>query len=180
MTDLQPFITWPNVITILRAGLIPPLCSSLWSRDLGTFFALVAVFFALDLADGLVARKLGQATTFGRNLDIGVDSLAALCVSIVLFSRGQVPAWFAVPLLTNFAVYIALFVRAARANGWVFVPAKRKNLHAVLGFAWIVFAVIGIYNPLVNTIIVVYLACLVYLTWEYWAQVARASPRQPT
>ena len=71
----EPFWNVPNVITLSRLGLAVFVFSGV---AYGYFFSALILFVAAsvtDALDGYVARKLGQATAIGRQLDPLVDKV---------------------------------------------------------------------------------------------------------
>lgn len=54
----------------------------------------IALICLTDIADGRVARHLGQTSPLGRYLDGEADLLAWLALTVTQIRRGQVPAWF--------------------------------------------------------------------------------------
>jgi len=56
-----------------------------------------------DRLDGIVARRLGQATPFGARLDEAMDGLGLLAAPLVAVAWGRLPPWY---LLLGAAYYI--------------------------------------------------------------------------
>ena len=52
-----------------------------------------------DKYDGILARKYGQVTEWGKILDPVADKVAVAVVAIVLLVLGNIPVWFLVALL---------------------------------------------------------------------------------
>lgn len=95
-----------NAITLLRILLV--VLAIVWLlfapelrpvSSLGTWFVFLTVLFAAatDFVDGMVARKLGQVSRFGRIMDPLADKLLVCGILIVLIVEpsvaGYVPAW---------------------------------------------------------------------------------------
>ena len=95
-----------NCISSLRLLMAPALIYLLW-QDL-FLWSLLLMLGALitDMADGFVARKLGQVTNFGGLLDHGSDALLVLCGLFVFATLNIIP-WF-LPFLVAvaFAQYV--------------------------------------------------------------------------
>ncbi|WP_339975830.1 CDP-alcohol phosphatidyltransferase family protein [Gymnodinialimonas mytili] len=79
-----------NVITLTRLGLTGILFAALFTSAIGawTIFAIAALAFALDGADGWFARRSGLTSEFGARFDMEVDSVLALTLSILAFQSG--------------------------------------------------------------------------------------------
>ena len=88
-------------LTILRLALIAP---TVWLLARGQFIPAAtcyAILIATDVADGIVARRRNESTSFGVFLDPLADVLSTFAVFTVLVLDGLVPLW----------VYLLLVVR---------------------------------------------------------------------
>ena len=72
----EPWRTWANLVTLVRAvaGLALFAVAAARGSEALNFTGL-AVYWVLDIADGAVARALGQETRLGAQLDILADRL---------------------------------------------------------------------------------------------------------
>jgi phosphatidylglycerophosphate synthase len=69
-----------NLVTLSRGALILPILILLaWGRPVAAL-ALYLVAAATDLVDGWLARRTGQASAFGAQLDAAVDNLFSLAI----------------------------------------------------------------------------------------------------
>jgi CDP-diacylglycerol--glycerol-3-phosphate 3-phosphatidyltransferase/cardiolipin synthase len=86
----------PNLVSLLRIPLAAlfPLVSGRPAAAL----AVLALAGATDVADGRIARRLGQVTTTGAIVDPLADKAFALSVVATLVARHALPLW-AVPAL---------------------------------------------------------------------------------
>ncbi len=92
----------PNVLTILRALVIPVIIIGAYSDDATmVLIAIVSVLFAwiIDYFDGYIARKYNQITNFGIFFDPLVDKVLILSMYFVFVDLGFIPIWMAVLLL---------------------------------------------------------------------------------
>lgn len=75
---------------------------------------LVVVLFGLfmlsDLLDGIVARRLGQITEFGKAFDTIADKSLSIPLIVLLFIYRYLPLWFVIAIIIKEAIsiYIAL------------------------------------------------------------------------
>jgi phosphatidylglycerophosphate synthase len=89
-----PFRTVPNAVTLIRtvaAVLLGAL--ALFRADVGLLLAAYAVYWIGDMADGWVARRLGQVTRAGAVFDIISDracTAVAACALVVIDPRAIV------------------------------------------------------------------------------------------
>lgn len=98
----------PNIITMLRIGVIPALFFLLTSP--GATWSLVIAFLFIaaaltDLLDGYIARKYGIVTVMGKFLDPIADKLIVNTAMILMIPIGRIPAWaVAITIIRDLAV----------------------------------------------------------------------------
>src|SRR5512138_3035640 len=91
--------TWPNAVTALRtAAALGCFVAAALLRSEGWAYLGLAIHWALDVADGTLARALGQETRVGAQLDILADRLL-VCGFYATFLR--VHPGLAVPVLLH-------------------------------------------------------------------------------
>jgi cardiolipin synthase len=112
-------LTVPNVLTMSRAALAPLFLVLYVRRDTGAALAVFAVAAATDVLDGLAARILDQRSLLGAWLDPLADKLLEACALVALASRGELPWWLPLLVLSR---DVAQFAGAA----WL-----RSTRHAV-------------------------------------------------
>ena len=69
-----------NLVTLLRALLIAPIFALLLASHHAAALALYVVAASTDVIDGWLARRFGQASAFGAQLDAVVDNLFSLSI----------------------------------------------------------------------------------------------------
>ncbi len=93
---MRSLTTFPNLITIVRLLLAPfifaAIVNGLHQRAL-VLFVLAAV---TDGLDGLLARKIHQATSLGAYLDPIADKILLSGVYLSLAVAGSIPSWLVV------------------------------------------------------------------------------------
>ena len=101
----EPWSTWPNLVTLVRTVVAVGLGVVAVSRtDLRLLALAYAVYWVGDVADGWLARRLGQETRAGAVFDIVGDRACTvlLCAGLVAARPG---AWLvATVFLVSFAV----------------------------------------------------------------------------
>jgi phosphatidylglycerophosphate synthase len=105
-----------NALTLFRLGLIAalgPLCSAAAPGPAAAL--LVLAIFTLDGVDGWLARRRGEASTFGAYFDMECDALLVLVCTLVLYQHGRLGAFILLPGVLRY-VYL-LLVMAAPAPG---------------------------------------------------------------
>ena len=69
-----------NAVTLLRGVLIAPIFGLLWAGQATWALALYVLAALTDLVDGWLARRFGQSSTFGAQLDAVVDNLFSVAI----------------------------------------------------------------------------------------------------
>ena len=141
----EPWGTWANGVTTLRTVLCLALAALAvgWGRQ-DLLLAALAVYWAGDVADGAIARRLGQETRGGALFDVIADRACSLAfwlpwavwhpdvvwpVALYVLEFAVVDAvlsvmWLAWPLLScNYTARVDRLVH--RLNWWA--PAKVLN-----------------------------------------------------
>ncbi len=82
--------TIPNMLTLMRIGLIPLLIAVYFS-SIPYAMPIAAIIFTVagltDLLDGYLARKLNQTSAFGAFLDPVADKLIVSCALVIVVYR---------------------------------------------------------------------------------------------
>lgn len=108
---LTTFWTVPNLITVLRFGLVPVFVWLVVSDHYAWATLVLVVLGATDWIDGYAARRLNQISTVGKWLDPVADRLALIVVAIVFVADGIAPAWLVYSIVIPDVVLII--------NAWV-------------------------------------------------------------
>ncbi len=128
----------PNMITIGRLLLIPPVLMLMHPTDPGRNLAAALVFSvasALDLLDGYLARRWELVTVFGKFVDPLADKIMVAAVLIYLVHNGLVPAWIVVVLLGR-EFYMSGLRSVASSEGVVIAAGeggKAKTVFQLIG-----------------------------------------------
>ncbi|HCP01766.1 MAG: CDP-diacylglycerol--glycerol-3-phosphate 3-phosphatidyltransferase [Alphaproteobacteria bacterium] len=89
-------MTIPNVLTLSRIALIPPVVALLWMDDPEMrwwAFGLFAVISLTDWFDGYLARTLDQASKMGALIDPIADKVLVAALIVGLLARGDIAGW---------------------------------------------------------------------------------------
>ena len=109
--ELLPALGLGNILSISRGFILVIFCGFLFSPwpDVGWRDWLPGLIYTLavlpDFVDGLAARLTDHVTQLGETLDMTIDSIAVLSVSLLSVQYGQVPWWY---LPVGLARYIFL------------------------------------------------------------------------
>lgn len=100
------WLTWANALSILRLAIALP-CA--WTIVHGAW-PVAAVLFAIaafsDYFDGIVARRLGEASSFGGLLDHTIDALFVTTTLAALAVSARVPMVLPPLAIASFAQYV--------------------------------------------------------------------------
>ncbi len=139
--------TASNLMTLARIVLVVPIVLLL--LDTGSdrrllVLSLVAAAALTDLADGYLARRLGQVTELGKIIDPTADKLAVGAVMVVLASQGRVPWWFLGAVLMRDALILSAgaYLRSRRG---LTLQSNLAGKWAVTSIALYILAVIADY-----------------------------------
>jgi len=126
----------PNLLTLLRVGLVPVLVVVLHWPTPGAR-ALAAGCFLLacltDFFDGWLARRHGLTTALGQLLDPLADKLivaAALIMLAAVPPEPRVPAWMAVVIVLRELAVTGL--RGIASSGGVLLPAQELGKYKMI------------------------------------------------
>lgn len=85
----------PNLLTLLRIAAVPVLCLAFWLPQplaAQVSFVIFALAGITDWLDGYLARRLNQASDFGRCLDPIADKILVAAALVLLASSGKLVA----------------------------------------------------------------------------------------
>ncbi len=97
-----------NLVTLSRAVLIAPILALLLAGRPQAALGIYLVAAATDLVDGWLARRTGQASAFGAQLDAVVDNLFSLAIlAFLVLAYPGLPARHPLALTALFAGPVA-------------------------------------------------------------------------
>ncbi|MGZ6276663.1 MAG: CDP-diacylglycerol--glycerol-3-phosphate 3-phosphatidyltransferase [Syntrophales bacterium] len=170
LTEKGARLNFPNLITLLRATVIPVLFFLLLSpgRDGSLIIAGLFVLAALtDLLDGYLARKYEIVTAMGKFLDPIADKLIVNTAMILMIPIGRISAWIvAIIIIRDFVVD---GIRAiSQSEGYVIQASrlgKQKTLCQVFAVSALMihYPFLGIDAHAVGTVIL-YIALVLSVT----------------
>jgi cardiolipin synthase (CMP-forming) len=109
----EPVLTFANVLTLSRMGLVPFLVILIMQGRFGWALTVMIVAGLTDLFDGLAAR-LGQRTVLGAMLDPVADKilLSATFIALTWSSKliAAIPQWVTVLTLSRDAIIVVAVV----------------------------------------------------------------------
>ena len=130
-------MTVPNALTVLRILLIPVMVVLL-IRESDVAAAIVfAVASATDFADGYLARRNRDVTTFGKAMDPVADKLLVIAALVVLVAQDRLAAWVAIVIVVREVAVTLARMQAPEviaAAGW----GKLKTALQVLALFFLI------------------------------------------
>ena len=100
----EEFTNIPNMLTMGRIALIPPVMLLMLEDTPRSAFWAAVLFSAAaitDYLDGYLARKMGLVSLLGKLLDPLADKLIVMATLVVAAQLGHIPGWFVVLLLAR-------------------------------------------------------------------------------
>jgi len=125
MTATPPIWNASNILSLMRIALLVPIIAFLHlalNDPIYNVYAFATMIIAAltDTFDGLLARKLGQITDFGKIIDPVADKIAFVVIlGYLSVTRPAFPAWF-------FIIAVIRDIVIFSAGWWV------KHRHGVL------------------------------------------------
>ena len=83
----------PNLITMVRFLLVPPLVMMMWRGRFGDALVIFAMMGASDALDGFLAKRFGWQTKLGAYMDPLADKLMLVSAFVTLGWLGLLPQW---------------------------------------------------------------------------------------
>ena len=100
----RDFFNAPNLITLVRIGMIPVFLWFTWRESRVDSFIgamIYAVTGTTDFLDGWIARKKGLVTVIGKFLDPLADKLIVMAALVMLVHLGRVAAWVVIVVMAR-------------------------------------------------------------------------------
>ena len=141
----------PNILTIVRFLLIPPILYFIIIDKYISAFVMLTISGLTDVLDGFIARKFNCITNFGKLIDPLADKLTQIAILATLTFKGIIPLWM---LLVVFAKEFFMISGASFLYGKELVVSSRwyGKLATVLFYLAIVSSLfINYYTIHINT-----------------------------
>lgn len=125
-------LTIPNLISLIRLGLIPVFVWLLVGRENPQGAGWLLGFIgATDWVDGYLARRLDQVSEVGKILDPLADRIAVATALIAGLITGDLPAWFAWALIVR-EVVVGIGAIAVALKGHTSLAVRQMGKLATL------------------------------------------------
>ena len=130
----------PNQLTIGRLFLTAFFVAAMSVKfpfHLTTAFFLFVVATLTDYLDGIIARKRGLITDFGKLMDPLADKVLTASAFILLVPLGAFPAWVAIVMISR--EFLITGLRTLASSKGIVLPAERLGKHKT---AWQMVAIL--------------------------------------
>jgi len=171
----------PNLLSICRILLVPPLVVVLLTKFPGKEFVGLGLFLLaalMDFLDGFLARRRNQVTRLGTLLDPAADKIliSAAFISLVELDHELVPAWIVVVIIAREFAVSSLRSFAAAEN--LIIPSgmsgKIKTFLQIVSIALlIIYQQLDKFRHLAPISLWVALLVTVYSGVEYFVRFGR-------
>src|ERR687896_65088 len=154
-------MTIANLLTLVRLAAVVPVMAALYiqfpgNRTVATVLYVGAIL--TDYLDGILARRSGKVTAFGKLMDSVADKAVVVSLFFALVAEGSMPAWMAaIMTVREFAVtglrMVALEAdEVIAANNWGKAKMVSQSL-AVLILLLFGYTLVGYWAMLVAMIL---------------------------
>lgn len=156
----------PNLLTLLRMGMIPLFVIALLNQEPGKALAIFAIAGLTDLLDGFLARVFDQGSVLGAYLDPIADKLLLTTAYIMLTIPSEnsnlvpIPIWVTVIVLSrDFLILVIALVLWMALDLSKFTPTKLSKVNTVVQVAGVLLVLLsGIFDQMaIPAVICIYL-----------------------
>lgn len=151
-----------NILTVLRVALIPGVVYALLVPVPGGRLTAATVFGVAaltDLFDGMIARRAGSVTEFGKLVDPLADRALVMAVLVALVLAGNLPLWAAAVVIGRDVAmmvgYKAMQLRGAKPR--ISLAGKVSTAVLMISIAMLVLvlpgAVLAFYAGMVLSVV---------------------------
>ena len=163
--DLNYNMTLPNQLTVLRIILTPIFAFALFKQGFNWKFIAVLIFIVASLTDfydGIIARKYGYVSQWGKFLDPLADKILVSTAMVSLAMLGYIQMWMVIviifrdvviTILRSYAMFRKQSIRTMKIAKWK-TAVQDAVVYFVLLFMLVEehFLTAGTDAPLVNFI----------------------------
>ena len=162
--------TIPNIISLLRIISIPIIAWLITEHSMVWALVVLALSFASDGLDGLIARKFNQVSKIGQILDPIADRLLIICSVLALGVAGIIPWWMIIIIAARDAWMMLLVLWLAQYDYGplpVHFVGKAGTFMLMVSIVALIFCDIW-ENPFVGLLHLAALAAGIWGVGLYW------------
>jgi len=136
-------ITAANLLTLMRLILLPVVIVGIATERSYLAAAPMAAMVVTDLLDGRMARRLGQASEFGKALDSTVDFVMIYSLFIAFYAAGRLATWqFSVLYLAMLTILLLQMFSAGREQRGAPARTALGKVTGALQYGYLLFLVV--------------------------------------
>ncbi|MEM7282419.1 MAG: CDP-alcohol phosphatidyltransferase family protein [Pseudomonadota bacterium] len=155
----------PNLLTVFRIALIPPIVWTILHGPTQTAAVLVAVAVLTDGLDGFLAKNFDWRTRFGEITDPIADKALFISVFIALAYAGFIPVWLVWAVLIRDLVIVSGGLAYHYLIGrFEMSPTVISKLNTLVQFLFVFTVLISLSTGFPNSTVVKYLTYIVLAT----------------
>lgn len=101
-TIRKDIVNIPNLLTLFRVALIPPVCVLIFFGDPVSVMIAVLLFWVAsvtDWVDGYIARRQNLVSMTGKFLDPLADKLLIMASLVMMLPMGRIPSWLVIVII---------------------------------------------------------------------------------
>ncbi|MGH8728271.1 MAG: CDP-alcohol phosphatidyltransferase family protein [Burkholderiales bacterium] len=126
----------PNIITLVRLGLVPVMAYYLVAEAYGIALVIFLVAALSDLADGYIARRFKLTSTLGATLDPIVDKLNILVATVLLAWQVLMPIWLAIAIVVrDILIVVGVLVYRVALGHVEIAPTRLSKVNTFIEFS---------------------------------------------
>jgi phosphatidylglycerophosphate synthase len=120
-------VSLPNLLTFSRLIFLPVVIAGIVTRHGAVAAVAMLLLWITDLLDGRIARRLRQASPFGKTLDSTVDFVLIYSLFIVFYAAGRLATYqFGILYLGLLTILLLQFSQMATGSGELAATALGK------------------------------------------------------
>lgn len=105
-------MTLPNIITLVRLGLVPVVVWSIASGEMLLAFWLFLAAGLSDALDGFLAKRFHMQSELGAYLDPVADKALLVSIYVTLAVSGIIPRWVAIAVVSRDVMIVGAILLA--------------------------------------------------------------------
>jgi CDP-diacylglycerol--glycerol-3-phosphate 3-phosphatidyltransferase len=161
-------MNYANQLTLARLVAVVPVMAALYVQFPGNRTAATVLYAAAiltDYLDGILARRSGKVTAFGKLMDSIADKAVIVSLFFALVAEGSMPAWMAaIMVVREFAV---TGLRMVALEGGEVIAANRWGKAKMVTQSLAVFTLLLNYSSLGYWIMLLATVLTLLSGWSY-------------
>jgi len=137
----KSLVTVGVAFTLSRLIILPVIVAGIVLKIEWLAAGAMAAAVLSDLADGGIARLLGQWTQFGKDLDSAIDFILIHCVFVALYASGHLPTYQFVVIYAAMLMTLLTHFRHSARGGEGMAVTRFGRVTGALEYGYLLFVV---------------------------------------